>query len=119
MALTFTQQRPSLNLLFWLAICFCVGIAGESLFDIPPWPAIISTLIMASAAFVFRGQWIAAFLLLAAFFGLGITCSHLEKGRDSADSIRNLYDSGRVVSGEPLEVEGTIESSPEPAPDGY
>ena len=119
MILTRPQQRPSLNPLSWLAVCFCVGITSESLFDIPLWPAVISTLVLACAAFIIRGQRIAAFLLLAVFFGLGITCSQLEKASVSADRIRSLCDSGRLISGDPVEVEGTVESSPEPAPEGF
>jgi len=119
MILTRPQQRPSLNPLSWLAVCFCVGITSKSLFDIPLWPAVISTLVLACAAFIIRGQRIAAFLLLIVFFGLGITCSQLEKASVSADRIRSLCDSGRLISGDPVEVEGTVESSPEPAPEGF
>jgi len=55
---------------------------------------------------------------MAVFFALGIACSQFEKARISVDRIRSLYDSGHSISGDPVEIEGTVESSPEPAPDG-
>lgn len=119
MALTRPQQRPSLNPLLWLAVCFCLGIAAASPFEIPIWPTVISIFVLACVAFVFRDRRYAAFLVLAAFFFLGIACSQFEKRSVAADRIRNLYDSGRLISGDPVEVEGAVESSPEPAPDGF
>lgn len=56
---------------------------------------------------------------MAVFFALGIACSQFEKASISVDRIRSLYDSGHSISGDPVEIEGTVESSPEPAPDGY
>ncbi len=61
----------------------------------------------------------ATVLVLLAFVAAGAFSVEIEKSRNAApDRIRNIYDSGQIESGTPVEVEGVLTGQPEAAFDG-
>ena len=61
----------------------------------------------------------AAIVLVVAFFCVGLVLSLIEGRRGQQNRIAQMYDSGLIASGEPVELTGTIEGQPEPAPGSF
>src|SRR5688500_14042799 len=115
------NDRPqfTLNPLLWLSISFAVGIVIAVVWKLP-----VELLIGTAAAFVLataflRETSISSFFVLAAFCSLGVICYNVERSSVSYTRLSRMYDEGRLVSGDPVEVEGTVIGAPEPASDGY
>jgi competence protein ComEC len=102
-----------------MSLSFALGIAAAKVWEFP-----LGALIGISAAFgfgatLFRDKLASSFFLLVAFFSLGAFCYHVERSSGSDDRLSQMYDDGRLVSGDPVEIEGTVIGMPEAAPDGY
>lgn len=74
--------------------------------------------ILAAAAFVLRNSRIFALVLMAAFSAAGGAAFSSEIRSVTPERIRHLYDTGRIGSGEPVEIEGVLAAGPEPRFDG-
>ena len=103
--------------LAFLTLAFSAGILLSSLvrFDLL-FAAWTSAVVGAAALIVTRKA--SAYLLMAAFFALGAFCFQVEMNSVSADRINTLFENGRLVSAEPVEIEGTLTGMPEPAYNG-
>ena len=61
----------------------------------------------------------ASIFLLGAFFCIGLVLSVIESRTVAPNRISQMYDEGVIVVSEPVEVTGTIQGQPEPAPDSF
>lgn len=106
--------------MLWLALCFAVGILLASF--TPTFGAyflLACSLVFGASALVVRAMSVATILLLIAFAAAGSLSFHLEAERNNAPSrIKNLYDSGIVRTGDPVEIDGVLTANPEPSIDG-
>src|SRR5690606_34202256 len=68
-------------------------------------------------AFIFRERRCAVALLAIAFAGAGAAAYQLEKGDVDPLRLKAQIDSGAIMSGDPVEIEGRVKAV-EPIPDG-
>lgn len=112
------KPRVSMHPLLWLAAFFAVGIAAGRLFPLDIRAVSAVCIITAVAGALFSRKAYATVFVCAAFTALG-ALTVLQTSTVSADRVRRIYDEGRIASGDPIEVEGTLRSGPEPAFGGY
>ena len=96
-----------------------MGIVAAYLLNVSAGLILITSLVLAVLSYVFRDRIVATLLVVAVFFGLGAFALHLEKTSPIENRVKFLYDSGRLSSGEPIEIEGKLIRPPEPVPEGY
>jgi competence protein ComEC len=105
-----------------LAAAYALGVLLARFTSAPPSASItVAAFASAAALFVFlqRREAAAARLLVLAFACAGAALSSVEaEGAGGAARLRGLYESGRIASGEPVELTGVLERAPEIAPDG-
>lgn len=109
----------TLNPLLWLAASFAFGIAAAALFIVDNIFLLAAIFIGVVIALVFSEKTWSAFVVLFSFFFLGAFCYQVEVSKIASGGLKAMYDDGRLTSGDPVEIEGTIVGMPEPAPDGY
>ncbi len=80
---------------------------------------LISAFIMWASYVLRRRPEVAIIFLATAFLIAGMVLSLLEKAPAASNRLSQLYDSGVVTAGEPVELTGTIQSQPEPAPQSF
>ena len=99
--------------LLWIALWFASGIVVSHAFA----PA-LSTIVAAAsvAAVLFRKH--NRLLITILFLSLGATAYDIQTRSIGENRIRRIYDEGRIISGEPVEIEGVLTSSPEQVYDG-
>jgi competence protein ComEC len=119
MAANDQRGRFTLDPLLWLAISFAIGIVTAYLWELPLGFLIGVAMGFAVAGVLRREYPAASFLMFAAFIAIGAGCYIVELSSVSADRVSRMYDDGRLTSGDPLEIEGTVVGMPEAAPDGY
>lgn len=124
------KPRHSKHPAVWLAAAFALGVVfGEfsvlRSYSYPTGSGTMTPLLGLIPIGLLFFAWIAlreyrgsAVLVLASFFLLGSFLFYHEKHSVADDRIRQTYDIGRIGQAEPVTLEGTIESGPEPAPDG-
>jgi competence protein ComEC len=107
------------NPLVPLAIALAAGILGARFLSISPRPLLILgalTSILALVALL-RSWLVAATLFLAASFLLAGAClMMLGKSRPGHGYVKELIEQGTIADGEPVELTGVLERSPESAP---
>src|SRR5215207_6717223 len=105
-----------------LAAAFASGVLLARYTHAPPSASItLAAFASASALVVFykRREAAAARLLLLAFACAGAALSSVEAEEAGGGArLRGLYEGGRIISGEPVELTGVLERAPEIAPDG-
>jgi competence protein ComEC len=116
-------KRYSAVPLVWLTAALAFGIVSANAFPFLANPfhstlAIVPILLAIGAIFLFRKYSFAAVLILFVFFWLGAILFHVEISGMSEDRIARIYDSGRVASGDPVEIEGSVIGATESAMDG-
>jgi competence protein ComEC len=122
---TVSPHRPAFNQhpLAWLAASFANGILLAYLASPPLYLLTVSgalCTLLALFACKRRQGTLATLSLVLAFVCMGACVSQVEARRSvGVERVRRLYEEGRVVSGEPLEVTGVIVRAPEFAPDGF
>src|SRR5436190_21438200 len=103
--------------MLWLAISFAAGI----LLNAGAHPDLTITIVFCAifglSAFILRRSSFATGLMLAAFIFAGAAAAMIES-HISPSRVSILYDSGRIHSGDPVEVEGVLLGQPEPSIDG-
>lgn len=109
--------------LAWLAASFAAGILLAHV-AAPPISITLTSgalcTLLALFAFKRRHAKLATLGLALAFVFTGACVSQVEARRSvGRESVRRLYEDGRVASGEPLEVTGVAVRAPEFAPDGF
>ncbi|HEX8187268.1 MAG TPA: ComEC/Rec2 family competence protein, partial [Pyrinomonadaceae bacterium] len=105
-----------------LAAAFASGVLLARFTSAPPSACLtLAALASASAlvAFLKRREAAAARLVVLAFACAGAALSSIESREYGGGSrLRGLYETGRVASGEPVELTGVLERAPEIAPGG-
>jgi competence protein ComEC len=106
------------NAAMWSFAAFVFGItAAKSAFnDLTVW--LIAAMTLAVAAFALRKTRAFGLMFLAAFSAAGGAAFSYEFRSVTPDRIRYIYDTGRIESGEPVEIEGVLSAGPEPRFDG-
>lgn len=103
-----------------LAASFAAGVLLARLTHAPL--SVCVALAALSSALTFVAAWkqkrTAAPLVVLAFACAGAALSSVEAERWGAGRLRGLYESGRIASGEPVELTGVLERAPELAPGG-
>jgi competence protein ComEC len=100
--------------LAFLAASFACGTVASNLFEIHIFVAAALLLMFAGLAAFVRNSW-ASYLIVATFFILGSFCYQMETRSIADDRVKTLFEEGRLVSGESVELEGVLRSAPEPA----
>ena len=115
-----TQPRSAYTRqpLLWLASAFAIGIGIAAFSEIHFAVAGGATVAAAIAAYALKERPAASYLLLGAFLCLGAFCYQFEIAATPDHQIKRIYDEGRIASGTPVEIEGTLAGAPEPAFDG-
>lgn len=116
-------KRYSAMPLVWLTVAFAFGIVSANAIPSLANPfhsniAFVPLLVALAAAFLFRKYSFNAVLVLFAFFWIGAILFHVEVSGISENRIARIYDSERVASGDPVEIEGSVIGGTEPAMDG-
>jgi competence protein ComEC len=103
-----------------LALSFAGGIVVVRLTGLTLAPALISCAVCSALALLCcvrrRTYWATLLLLTLAFFCAGAMLACLEKRGVSSSRVERLFEDGSIASGDPVELEGTLTSAPEPAP---
>ncbi|HEX8145324.1 MAG TPA: ComEC/Rec2 family competence protein [Pyrinomonadaceae bacterium] len=116
------STRPPLSPhpLALLALTFAAGIFAVRLYVLTLRFALACCAICLALALLSyirrRSGWATLFVALS-FFGAGAMLACLEKRSVAAHRVERLLEDGSIASGEPMEIEGTMESAPEPAPE--
>lgn len=104
-----------------LAAAFAAGVLLARLTHAPPSACVTLAALTSTLAFftAFKRREAAARLVVLAFACAGAALSSLEAREEQGEArLRGLYESGRIASGEPVELTGVLERAPEIAPDG-
>src|SRR5882724_7403793 len=118
------QTRIANNPLVVLALSLAFGIFVFQYFAKPRLAivVVVAAVVVFSiaAALVLRVvSPIAIAFLLVAFVGTGYLLALVEARSVSPNRIVPMFERGELLSGEPVEVSGTIQGQPESAPDGF
>ncbi len=105
--------------LLYLSICFALGVIAADFiqFDLKIYGAICAVCFFLSIVFIKR-KFVLIFIF-AGFFAAGALHLQIEKQSVGANRIRRIYDEKRIVSAEPVEIEGVLQSNVELAADGF
>jgi competence protein ComEC len=117
-------HRPSFNPhpLALLAASFAAGILCAHLTSPSLFISVLSgslATLLALAAFKRRRDALATVCTLLAFACAGAACAGVERRGVGGERVRRLYETGRVASGDPVEITGVVARAPEVAPDGF
>jgi competence protein ComEC len=122
----FPQARFASSPLLILAVALAVGITLPHYLKIQSKATLIVVLagdtsltITCISLMAKKLLTLAAIFLVVAFFCVGLVLSFIESRSLQPNRIAQMYDSGPIASGEPVELTGTIEGQPEPAPDSF
>ncbi len=114
-----TPANFTLYPLLRLAICFAGGITIANFLFID-WKIYFAvSLIFAILVVVFIKHKLALILLSAAFFAVGGLYIQIEKQTIAENSIKKIYDENQINSGDPIEIEGVLQTQPELAVGGF
>ncbi|MCO6512220.1 MAG: ComEC/Rec2 family competence protein [Aridibacter famidurans] len=102
--------------LFFLAAAFAAGAAVSALVPIAFAPLVSA--LFALIAVACRGSRPATVSVSLAFFFAGVFSYSIADRPPADDSLTSMLDSGRIVSGDPVEMEGIVEAGPELLPGG-
>ncbi len=109
----------SLYPLFWLAVCFGLGILAGKYFEIGWKTALFFSFIGGISAALFIRQKFAVLFISIAFIAAGAFCFQVENQSISANRVKKIYDENRIESGEPVEIEGAVRGKFEEAVGGF
>lgn len=114
-----TSPDFALYPLLWIAIVFSFGIlAGK--FSSFNWQVyLIICIVCAVLSAFFTKQKFALVLLFAAFFTAGGLTFQIENKTLAPTRLKRIYDEKRIISGDPLELEGILQGKPELAANGF
>lgn len=102
--------------LAWIASYLAAGVLlARTLSD---WHIVAAAVVVVLIVLAVFKRQAARAMIPMLFVPLGMVCYQAELNGISDDRIRKIYESGRVESGEPVEIEGMLVASPEPTFDG-
>lgn len=105
--------------LVWLAICFAIGIFFASITAIDWKIYLLAAVVFNIITFAFARRSLIYILVFFAFAATGAFSYQAAKASEPKNALKNLYDSGKLVSGDPVEIEGIIQGKPELAVGGF
>jgi competence protein ComEC len=103
----------------WLAICFALGILWAQNTTAGWQVYLIVCVASALLAVVFIKHKLAPIFLFVAFAAVGALHLQIENQIVSPNRVKRIYDENRIKSGEPIEVEGVLQTKPEIAVNGF
>ncbi len=105
--------------LLWLAICFAFGVLSANFFG-GGWQIYLTVcVISALLTTTFIKQKFALIFLLVTFAAVGGLYIQIENQTVSPTRVKRIYDENHINSGDPLEVEGVLQTKPELAVGGF
>ncbi|NNE99272.1 MAG: ComEC/Rec2 family competence protein [Pyrinomonadaceae bacterium] len=111
---TLPRRKSSSNPLIWLAVCYSVGILFARSLPLD-WKLLLVFAIVAGAvSIVSIGRKRRVIPVFLAFFLAGAFIFQVQYQAAPTDSLRTLYDTNQFGSDDPIEIEGVLESRPEP-----
>ncbi len=108
-----TSSKFSLYPLFWLAFCFTLGILIGKFLPFGWQNYLVLCLIFATLSAFFIKQKFNVIFLAAAFVAVGAMYFQIENQTISSSRIKQIYDENQITSGDPIEIEGILQTEPE------
>lgn len=105
--------------LLWLSICFAIGIFFANNFEVDWKFYLATTLISVILTITFLKKSFEHIFVLIAFVAVGGFYFQIQKQNEPSNSIKNLYNSKQIISGEPVEIEGILQGKPELSVGGF
>ncbi len=105
--------------LLWLAGCFICGILLARVFSINLYCLLAVGIVCAVLTVASLRQKIALIFALIAFIAVGGLCFNIENEAAAPNRLKILYDTNQINSGDPIEIEGVLQSRPELAVGGF
>lgn len=99
--------------MLWLAAFFAAGIALFAWIGIAAWLLAAACITLAALSLTPIGRGLATLLITAAFLVAGGFVYRAEEASIKADRIRILYDSGAILTDQPVSITGSISDEPE------
>ncbi|MCY7377577.1 MAG: ComEC/Rec2 family competence protein [Pyrinomonadaceae bacterium] len=114
-----SSKNFTLYPLFWLAICFAFGIVAANFLSFG-WLvySAIGTLSAVSTIAFIKQKFVPIFLFVA-FAALGALYFQVGNQTVAPNRVKKIYDENRINSGDPIEIEGVLQSAPELAVGGF
>ncbi len=109
----------SLYPLLWLAVFFSFGILTTKFFAFDWKIYLCACFIFAFLTIVFLKQKISAAFLALAFFCVGAFCLQTKIQSVAENRLKNLYEKNIITSGDPVEIEGVLQTKPELSVEGF
>ena len=110
-------QSPPANFtlypLLWLSVGFASGILLASFLQFDWKVYLIIFLLLASLAALFSKRKITLILISIAFVAVGGLYFQIENQPVAETRIKRIYDEHRIESGDPIEIEGVLQTKPE------
>ncbi len=103
----------------WLAVCFALGILTAKTIGLAWQFYLICAVAFALLAVSFVKRRFAVVFLLVAFTFIGGLCFQIENQTVSPNRIKRIYDEKHIKSGDPVEIEGVLQTEPELAVGGF
>jgi competence protein ComEC len=105
--------------LLWLAICFALGILAGNYFAFQWRVYLIIGSIFSVFTIIFLKQKFALVSLFFAFAAAGAMLFQIENSSTAQNHLKNLFDQQHIKSGDPIEIEGVLQSAPELSVGGF
>jgi competence protein ComEC len=99
------------------SVAFVAGILFETEFSFSTTAALIISIVGLAAAAALRRSKYAKAVLAVAFISIGCFATTIEIANENSDRIKTLFSTGQIASGDPVEIEGTLKTQPEPTAD--
>lgn len=109
----------SLYPLLWLSVCLALGILAANFFSLSwqiPLAVCLSCVIFSIS---FLEKQISLIFLFIAFASVGALLYVIDNKMVSPNRLKRLLEENRIVSGEPIEIEGVLRSNPELTVGGF
>ncbi len=105
--------------LWWISVCFAAGILAASRLTAGYETYLTIVFINAVAAAAFVNRKPAAYFVLIAAAASGAFYFQITKSSEPSNSVKSLIESGRLKSGDPVELEGVLSGNPELSVGGF
>ncbi len=105
--------------LLWLAICFAFGVFGASTLAVEWEIYLLAAITFTLLSLIFSGMKPVVVFVFFAFTASGAFSYQVSKDSEPQNSIKNLYDSGRLVSVDPVLIDGIIVGNRELSVGGF
>ena len=115
----YTSKNFSLYPLFWLAVCFALGVLIGKYCAVGWTVALCLSVVFGGLTAAFKKQKFAVALVSIAFTAAGMFCFLVKDQTVSSNRIKKIYDESRIKSGEPVEVEGVVKGKLDEAVGGF